>query len=178
MSKIVLLRTLYGMFGEATDPGELQFTERAVAALKALPGITVDAGRSPYRDYEVNVIAADINAAPAGTINYVGGSSLGCNNGPVVAAYCPHRIIHGLWGFQASLYGAQVAIGTNVLFAHEAMNPNWFETFGLGAYRWVRAPGNSKTRLLITETHDLHPGDFNAGVQDTFIAEMKRIAGA
>jgi hypothetical protein len=161
---------MYGAWGPITDSGEVAFTAR----VKDL-GVNVHA--SPYRDYEVAQIVAEILNLPVDVIIFVWGSSLGANNGPVVAAYCPHRIIDGLWGFQASLDGAQVPITPNVKFAHEVWNPTWWRTFGLGAYEWVKAPGNAKTNLYTSKRDDLHPGETLAA-QEMFLGEMKRIIAA
>ena len=160
---------MYGMWGPVTDPGEREFCAKVAA-------LGVDIGRSPYEHYEVNQIAADFNAAP-NAVHLVWGSSLGANNCPVVAVYAPRVVIHGMWGFQASLDGAQVGIPHNVLFAHEVWNPNWAMTFGLGAYEWVRAPGNSRTNLYTSKRYDFHPGETEAA-QAMFLAEMKRVIAA
>jgi hypothetical protein len=170
MTRPVMGRGLFGMFGPLTDPGETIFTQMVA---REFPGI--DVGRSPYRDYEVNQIAADFNAVP-GAIKLLWGSSLGASNCPVVALYT-HTVIHGMWGFQASEYGAKVAIPTNVLFAHEVYNPNVFATGGLGAYEWTLAPGNTVTGLNISKRYDAHPGETPA-VMAMFIAEMKRVVAA
>lgn len=163
---------MFGMWGPVTDPGETQFSQRVANELGAA------IGQSPYRDYDVNTIVAAILALPVTTIKLLWGTSLGCNNVPVVADYVyrqnPKVIIHGAWGFQASLYGAQVGFPPNVLFAHEAYSDNPFN-FGLGAYQWTRAAGNNVTNLYLTYNSDLHPGDGDINVQDTFLAEMKRV---
>lgn len=167
MTKPVYGFGMYGMYGPATDPGEREFTEKVKA-------LGVDVGASPYRDYQVNDIVAAINTLAMTAILLVWGSSLGANNCPVVAAYVPHRTIHGLWGFQASNYGAQVPIPPNVLFAHEVYNSIWAETFGLGAYRWTKAPGNTRTNLYLSDRHDFHPGETEAS-QAMFLGEMQRV---
>ena len=167
MTRPVIGRSMYGMWGRMTDPGEDVFSQEVAK-------LGVDIGNSPYRDYEVNQIVADFNAAPSNAIRLLWGSSLGANNCPVVASYAPHVIIHGMWGFQASLYGAQVPIPGNVLFAHEVFNSIWIETLGLGAYKWVRATGNSHTNLYLSDRGDFHPGETSAA-ETMFLAEMKRV---
>lgn len=162
---------MYGMYGPITDPGERQFTAMVKAAI---PGI--DVGRSPYRDYEVNQIVSDLRAN-ASAIKIIWGSSLGANNCPVVSAYAGSIVIHGMWGFQASLYGSQVGIAANTLFAHEVMNPSIAMTGGLGAYKWTKAAGNHVTNLYISERYDFHPGE-TPQVEAMFIAEMKRVVAA
>lgn len=171
----IIGRGMYGMYGPVTDPGEREFTLKVAE-------LGVDVGQSPYRDYEVDQIVADINAAPADATILVWGSSLGANNCPVVASYISRdipqsyikRVIHGMWGFQASLYGAQVPIPSNVLFAHEVYNPLWIETMGLGAYEWVRASGNTTTNLYLSKRYDLHPGETEQA-QAMFLAEIQRV---
>ena len=167
MARPVIGRGIYGQFGPVTDPGEREFSAKVAA-------LGVDIGDSPYRDYQVSQIVADFNAAPADAVLLLWGSSLGANNCPVVVAYTPHRIIHGMWGFQASLYGAQVPIQPNCLFAHEAYNPIWIQTMGLGAYEWVLAQGNHKTNLYVSKRYDFHPGETEQ-VQAMFLAEMARV---
>ncbi len=163
----VIGRGMYGQWGPVTDPGERQFSAKVAA-------LGVDIGFSPYRDYQVSQIASDLNNAPADAILLVWGSSLGANNCPLVALYSPHRLIHGMWGFQASEYGAKVPIPGNVLFAHEVYNPNWAGTFGLGHYEWVRAATNHRTNLYLSARFDMHPGE-TAAAQAMFLAEIQRV---
>jgi hypothetical protein len=169
MTKPIIGRGLYGLWGPVSDPGETVFTQMVV---REIPGI--DVGRSPYRDYEVNQVAADFNAAPD-AIHLLWASSLGANNCPIVALYT-HVVIHGMWGFQASEYGAKVGIPANVLFAHESYNPGigMLMTGGLGSYEWTLAPGNHVTNLITTKRHSFHPGE-TPEMMEMFVAEMKRV---
>jgi len=157
---------MFGLWGPLTNPGERMFSNR----VKVECG--VDVRGSPYRDYDVGTIDAEIEASPASAIILLWGSSLGCNNCPVVASRT-QRTIHGMWGFQASSApgAARQPITDNVLFAHEVYNPHIF----LGSRRWSKVPGNYVTSLHITEMDDVHPGDQDVHVQDVFIAEMKRV---
>jgi hypothetical protein len=174
---------MYGLGGTFTDPGESGFSARVRDELG------VDIGDSPYRDYDVNTIAAKIMALPADAPIILWGTSLGANNTPVAAAYVyaqnPRRIIHGIWGFQASIYGARPQVGTsydgippNVLFAHLTSSDKPIPLPGLGAYRWVKAPGNAMTNLHLDTVDDPHPGDGNVAVQTKYLAEMKRVIAA
>jgi len=174
---------IYGMWGPITDPGARTMTQRMAAEL---PGIDMHA--SPYRDYDVNTIVSEIMALPPDDPVLVAGTSLGANNTPVVGAYVclqnRNRMIAGLWGFQASILGAQAVAGStypgitpNVKFAHLAYSTNPINA-GLGAYVWQKASGNNTTNLYTFDTGDLHPGDGNVGTQDKFLAEMKRVIGA
>ncbi len=158
---------MYGQYGPLTDPGEREFSAKVA-------GLGVDIGQSPYRDYQVNEIVTDFNTASPDAILLLWGSSLGANNCPVVAAYTPHRIIHGMWGFQASEYGAKVPIQANVLFAHEVYNPAWPGTLGLGHYQWVRAVNNHVTNLYLSARYDMHPGETERS-QEMFLAEIQRV---
>ncbi len=154
---------MYGLWGPITDPGEREFSAKVAA-------LGVDIGNSPYRDYDVNQIAADFSAAPANAIRLLWGSSLGANNCPVVASRTK-AIIHGMWGFQASQGGEKnVPIPSNVLFAHEVFNPHIF----LGSFLWQKAPGNQRTSLYRSKRDDPHPGETESA-QSMFLAEMKRI---
>lgn len=167
MNRPVVGRGMYGLWGPITDPGEREFSAKVAA-------LGVDIGGSPYRDYEVNQIVADFNAAPANAIRLLWGSSLGANNCPVVATYAPHVLIHGMWGFQASLDGAQVEVPSNVLFAHEVWNSIIPMTGGLGAYEWKKAAGNVRTSLYTSNRPDFHPGETESS-QNMFLAEMQRV---
>lgn len=173
---------LYGMWGPVTDPGARVMTSR----MAELPGINMHA--SPYRDYQVNEIVDAILATPADSTILLCGTSLGSNNAPVVASYLyardPKRVVHGIWGFQASEWGARAGVvdsypgvTKNVLFAHLAYSTNPVNA-GLGSYRWKKAPGNDVTTLLDFDTFDVHPGDGNVAVQDKFLAEMARVIKA
>ena len=161
---------MYGMWGPISDPGMAAFTAR-------VKDVGVNVHNSPYRDYDVTQIIAEIMNVPIDDLLFIFGASLGACNCPVVAAYVPHRTIDGMWGFQASLDGAQVPITPNVKFAHEVWNPTWWHTFGLGAYEWVKAPGNTKTNLYTSKRDDLHPGE-TLSAQEMFLGEMKRIIAA
>jgi len=174
---------IYGMWGPVTDPGAVTMTQRMAAEL---PAINMHA--SPYRDYDVNNIVAEIMGLPLTDKVIVAGTSLGSNNTPVVAAYVylqnKERVINGIWGFQASIWGAQAGsdssypgITPNVLFADLAYSTNPINA-GLGAYVWKEAPGNTTTNLYSFDTFDIHPGDGNVATQDRFLAEMKRVIGA
>lgn len=178
---------IYGMWGPVTDPGARTMTQRMTAEL---PGINMHA--SPYRDYDVNSIVGEIMLLPAADKVLVAGTSLGANNTPVVGAYVylqnKARIIHGMWGFQASIWGAQAGVAatypgitSNVEFAHLIFSEAP-ENVGLGAYKWIAAPGNTVTNggqgPLLTEKDLAHPGDYDTASQNTFLAEMKRVIGA
>lgn len=158
---------LYGMYGPVTDPGEKEFTEKVKA-------LGVDVLGSPYRDYEVNTVVEQIKQLPTDVKIILWGSSLGANNCPVIASLINYRTIDGMWGFQASEYGAKVPITSNVLFAHEVYNPIYPETFGLGHYQWEKRPGNHTTNLYLTPRRDIHPGETEAA-QEMFLGEIKRV---
>ncbi len=165
------------MWGKITDPGAREFTNK----VKLLDPERIDIGNSPYPDWQVPHIAADFSAAASDAILLGGGTSLGCNNIAMVGLYARHRIIHGIWGFQASDYGARAILGTtyegitsNVLFAHEVYNPVWLQTAGLGAYEWVKAPGNHVTGLRTDKRYDFHPGETEE-IQAMYLAEIQRV---
>lgn len=171
---LVIYRSMYGMWGPVTDPGQVALTARVVALGKEI-GVHIDVGRSPYRDYDVSQIVKDFTDAPPNAVRIVCGSSLGANNCPVVAKYLPQGInIDGMFGFQASEYGAKVQLGSNIKFAHECVNPNLIMTGGLGHYEWEKAPG-SRCNLYIIRNGDFHPGDTDEVVVHMFLSEMKRI---
>lgn len=169
--------SLEGMWGPVTDPGIFRFTRRVAAE----DFVNVDG--SPYRDFDVNKVVDLILAKPVGSPILLTGTSLGCNNLPIVAAYLymkdPSRIIHGMWGFQASIWGAKAIDGTdyhgippNVLFAHLTSSDNPVNA-GLGAYRWVKTADNNVTDLVLDRNWDLHPGDGDVETQNQYLREMR-----
>ena len=165
---------MYGMLGQAADPQNFEHFCRRVAA----EGI--DVRHSPYRDYQTQAIVDDVMSVPADAIKFVFGASLGANNSPVIVkALNGHRIVHGIFGFQASGWpgAGRVPIESNCRFARLSTNPNVFETFGLSAYVWV-VVDNTKTELHVENTNDPHPGDGNVAMQDMFLTDMTRIITA
>ena len=174
---------MYGMWGQAFDPGQNVFSGRVRKELD------VNIGASPYNSDDVVKIATAILALPPEVPALVWGTSLGANNAPLVAAYVfaknPKRLIHGIWGFQASIYGVKAGdapyyhgITPNVLFAHLTWSRTVFPVPGIGAYRWAPAPNNNTTKLHLDEVDDPHPGDGNAAVQNKYLNEMKDVIAA
>lgn len=168
MTRPAHLFWMYGMWGPITDPGSRVFTARVKQEIPE-----IDIHESPYRDYDVNTIVAEIMNLSPDAIILGGGTSLGSNNAPIVGQLAT-RTIHGLFGFQASWWGAHSLVTSNVLFAHlfYSLNP---VNGGLGAYIWPKEEGNKRTNLYTDERDLVHPGDSDPASQDTFIAEMKRI---
>ncbi len=160
---------MYGMGGHTTDPGEDWFTHRVKAEMPE-----VDIHNSPYHDYDAGYIAAAIDKLPEEDGVFVQGTSLGANDCPVVGSYTKH-IIHGMFGFQASLYGAKVAVTPNVLLAHLFYSYNPIPFPGLGDYQWRPGAEFDHYRLHLTPRHLPHPGDYDVPSQNVFLAEMKRI---
>lgn len=159
---------MYGMGGPITDPGEYGFSERVGHEL----GVNIHG--SPYRDYEAGAIAAMINELGEDQGVFVWGTSLGANDTPVVCSYAKRKI-QGAFGFQASIYGAKgYRLNDNVLFAHLFYSYNPIPVPGLGAYIW---PVGTMPPASFHKTphHIPHPGDYDIGDQNTFLAEMKRI---
>lgn len=161
---------LYGMGGYLTDPIEYSFSKR-------VESLGVNISNSPYRDYEYTTISSIINSLPQNVKIILWGSSLGANNLPYICSLVKNRIIDGIWGFQASLYGMRYPIPQNVQFAHEVYNSSVLETGGLGAYKWVKANNNKTTNLYLSDRHDMHPGETEAS-QEMFLAEMRRVINA
>lgn len=172
MTRPVVIRTMSGMWGPISDPGAYSFTEEI---RKAVPG--VDLGRSPYRDFEVQEVANDLLKAPNDAVRQLVGTSLGACNCTVAATYAKEVTIHGMFGFQASKNGADWPIPSNVLFAHEFYAPGWLGAIisgGLGTLAWHKAPGNTRTTLILTAQYALHPGE-TPKARGAFLAEIKRI---
>jgi hypothetical protein len=160
---------MYGMGGHGLDPGEDWFTQRVKAEI---PDINIHA--SPYRDYLVDDIAEEISNLPPEDTVIVQGTSLGANDCPVVSSRT-HHTIHGMFGFQASMWGEHQPIGPNVLFAHLFYSFNPIPLPLMGAYQWRKVAGNTVTNLYLTPKHLVHPGDYDVPSQNIFLAEMRRI---
>lgn len=160
---------MYGMGGAAFDPAGGERT-----LVKLLNDIGIKTAQSPYQYSDIQKIVDAIHADKSDKI-IIGGDSLGACNTPYAAQYCGRHVDY-IFGFQPSIYGAHVPVTPNVKEAHCIYNPNFIETFGLGAYKWELAPGNKQTRLLITEHHAPHPDDWGWS-QQLVLHEIKRIAG-
>jgi hypothetical protein len=158
----------FGMFGlgaEFTDPAAITFANRVRDELG------VDIAESPYRYYQTDEIAGRINCSAAADMKILlWGTSLGCNNLTVVAAQV-ERPIDGMFGFQASQFGAKTPIPPNVQFYHLAFNP----FIALGSYKHQLAEGNSTTVPLWTERWVVHPGDQDVITQNLFLDGMRRV---
>ena len=162
---------MYGMGGPMTDPGEYGFSERVNHEL----GVNIHG--SPYRDYEAGAIAAMIDQLGPEEGAFVWGTSLGCNDVPVVCSYTK-RVVEGAFGFQASIYGAKgYRLNNNVKFAHLIYSYNPIPFPGLGAYIWPIGDMDSASYHK-TAHHIPHPGDYDLGDQTMFINEMRRIMEA
>ena len=168
MSKIVCC-VMYGLGGSVFDPagGEVVLVEK----IKALG---IDTAGSPYQYSDVQAIANVLLGKWDKRI--VGGDSLGANNSPYVAqAVRQHVGIDYLFGFQPSEYGQHVLVPRSVVEARCIYNPNWLITLGLGAYAWQVEAGNTRTKLRITTTTDMHPGDDDVAMQNLVLADIQRI---
>jgi hypothetical protein len=159
---------MYGQGGPLTNPAEAGFSKRVAA-------LGVDVHGSPYRDFEAGQIATIISKIPETEGVFVWGTSLGANNTPMVCRNAERRI-DGAFGFQASLYGYHGFLTSNIRFAHLISSHNPLPLPGLGAYVWLA--GSIREISYRQEWHDIpHPGDYDVGDQDKFLADMKRIMG-
>lgn len=158
----------FGLGGIFTDPNQKAF------ALRVQKEVPASIGPSPYQWNDYDKVAASIKALPANVPVILSGASFGANILPYVAQLVYPRPIRGIWGFQASSWGVRVPIPDNVMFAHLMTNPNAIMTLGMGSYVWEQAATNKKTNLHVTRNYDLHPGDWDKGMQDVFLAEMQR----
>lgn len=150
-----------------TDPAEGTFSER-VAKL----GVHIYG--SPFPDQESTAFVPRINAIPESEGVFLWGTSLGCNNIAVVANLVKRRI-DGIFGFQASIYGAKrYPINNNVRFAHLIYSYNPLPLPGLGAYKWPRGTIDAK-HYVQTPHHIAHPGDYDVNDQNMFLREMREI---
>jgi hypothetical protein len=156
---------MYGWGGWNTDPGESGYSQR----VKAL-GVNIH--HSPYLSSQTNLLIATINALPPEDGVFVWGTSLGACNVPLVCNNV--KRVDGAFGFQASIYGYHGLLSANIKFAHLIYSYNPIPFPGLGAYKWgvgTMAPAS----YHLTPHHIPHPGDYDVGDQNKFLAEKQRI---
>lgn len=161
----------WGMWGRwGSDPAETNFS-------KSVENLGVIVYGSPYPDDQATAFVPRIDKIPADEGVFLWGTSLGCNNIALVANLVKRRI-DGMFGFQASLYGARGhPINANVHWAHLIYSYNPLPFPGLGAYKWPRGTVNPK-HYVLTPHHIAHPGDYDLNDQKMFLHEMKEIMAA
>lgn len=164
----------YGLGGEYLDPpgGESMLVKRLIAI-----GVNTRASPYAYSDYQeiINEVLATKKTILPVPKFVIGGDSLGDNNALVIANALRGRAdIDLLFGFQRSLYGAQLTVPDNVIEGVEIYNPYWWETFGLGDDPWALAPGNKRTKLRNVPIAAPHPGDFGVA-QDIVFNYIKHL---
>jgi len=162
--------SLYGMWGrQGTDLALRTFTQRV--AIELAP---IRIHNSPYDDQQAFPLAEAIDKIPLSEGVLLAGTSLGANNLAVICANV-RRLVDGVFGFQASSYGARgYPLNANVLFAHIISSWNPIPLPFLGTYRWPLGTMNAASYKR--EWHNIaHPGDYNIQDQDKFIREMKTI---
>lgn len=121
-------------------------------------------------------IGAKIRALPADVKVVVGGTSLGANEAPRVAAHVYPRKIDFLFGIQPSMYGAKNQVPSNVRRAMYFYSPWWWPvTLGFGSYQWQRTLANTATVMLPQTTYLPHPGDNAESVHQPILAEIARL---
>src|SRR6185369_15513062 len=132
---------------------------------------------SPYPDNQATLFVPRIDKIPDDEGVFLWGTSLGANNVAVVANMVKRRI-DGMFGFQASIYGARgYPVNSNVKFAHLIYSYNPWPLPGLGAYKWPR--GTIPDASYHRDPHHLpHPGDYDILDQRKFLREMKNIMEA
>jgi hypothetical protein len=167
----------YGMGGsniETWQSGQRQLVQRCKAE-------GLDTFASPYNWNQVNDIVAIIDRVPVGIPIAVGGDSLGDNEAPDVAQRTK-RTIKYLFGFQKSLYGADIGVPDNVEFADNIMNPGiigFIRTLGMGSGKWwrthPRADDEQTGRLRNIPIYASHPGDWGIAQDIIFSGIHKRL---
>lgn len=159
----------YGLGGAGVEwwaNGLRLFTQRCKA-------IGIDTMGSPYNWNDVEAIVSEIKQAEPDAKIAVGGASLGDNEAPDIAGRVK-RPINYLFGFQCSMYGVDVGVTPNVMYADNIYNPSWIETLGLGYRQWHKAQGNGVTVLRNIPIHAPHPDDWGAA-QDIIFAQVHRL---
>lgn len=123
------------------------------AAAAKIPGVTKVAVYDYTQDQTiVDQIAAD----PPAVRVMVGGYSCGANTTTVVGA-AVKRLIQMIAVIQASVWCGGTYLTPNVLKVQETYNPNFAETFGLGAYQLQPGPGFNPANLTLIDRPDCHP---------------------
>lgn len=166
----------YGMGGAAIETwgsGERLLVERCKK-------LGLDTMNSPYQWSDVELICSQIERCPSDANIAAGGDSLGACEAPDIAMRIKQRIkrpIKYLFGFQSSVYGANVPVPSNVEFADNFYNPSWWQTFGLGYRQWTLAPGNKTTHLRNIPHYGPHPDDWG-WTQDVVFSRIHTLLGA
>lgn len=88
------------------------------------------------------------------------------------------HLIDYVAGFQPSLYDSRahngyITVAGNCLKSHCIYDPEWIDTFGLGAAQYTITP-NSATKLLVTQHRGAHPDDWGYS-QDLIFNEIKSL---
>jgi len=159
--------TFFGMWGNmGSDPYMPVFTQQ-------IKKLGVDTHGSPYNDMVATGLIHTINEIPSDEGVFLAGTSLGANNIAIIA-YSVRRTIEGMFGFQASSYGAKnYPVQNNVKWAHLISSWNPIPMPFLGTYRWP--VGTIVESRYLREWHNIpHPGDYDEGDRAKFLKEMKR----
>lgn len=170
MRKVVAFVS-YGQGGAAVET-VLSAGNGTAALVKRMKALGVDA-RGPFNWYQYEDLAAQVAKVPADAAVIVGGTSLGANMAPWIAAKA-RRPVDLLFGIQPSLYGSPNLVASNVLRALCVYNPSII-SLGFGAYCWQRTPQNHNTVLTARVSYAPHPGDNVETVQGWVLDEVRRL---
>lgn len=170
MRKIAFIS--YGQGGKPVDAaldGGTSGIDRLSARIKAL-GVETP---GPFGWEQFQTIADTIKKLPKTVQVIIGGTSLGANMAPWIAAKVYPRTVDYIFGIQPSNYGGHYDIPKNVVKALCVYNPLWFMTGGLGALSWPRAADNHTTVLTTRTKYVTHPGSNDEDTQNFILTDIK-----
>lgn len=160
-----------GQGGKVTCPATVSLNGR----IASLAGVVAP---GPFEWFQIETIAELVKKVPDKDKIVVGGTSLGANEAPRIAAMVAPRRIAYLFGIQPSKLGERNLIPSNVSVARTWRCP-WYWPFssaGLGMYQWELKPSNSITKLYVENTLAIHPGDYVESIQQTILADIANLA--
>lgn len=143
---------VYLMRGMGPSVWSYGVDEIGQAAAK-IPGVT---GVAVYDYTQDQEIVDEIAVEPPSVRVVVGGYSCGANTTTVVGA-AVKRLIQMIAVIQASVWCGGTYLTPNVLKVQETYNPNFAETFGLGAYQLQPGPGFNPANETFIVRPDCHP---------------------
>lgn len=130
-----------------------------------------------FEHSQTQAIFDRIRALPPNVGVVIGGTSLGANNSPVVAASLT-RLVDFMFGIQPSVYGAKQKVTANVKRTNVWYQPWGFAIgigFGFGSYNWERAPGNNVTTMNSMHTYTSHPGSNDENIQLAILDRIRKL---
>lgn len=175
------IAVVFGQFGQLADPVNLPAFQQRLQQTGADTILVQHTDSQKVYDF-LHGFAGFVGIA---------GASLGAGASPIFAGYLKGQTVDFVGGFQPSdwdpvmhevsipdgndLITRAVNIPANVTAALCFRNPVVAATGGLGHATYVLAPGNTTTKLTVTDRMDAHPGDFGVAADTMFATVMALI---